>query len=133
MLILKDEWKRLEMYDGRLVSVKFGAQQTLIVVESGLEIYGLQGAPSFWPANATIVLSDVASYKFRDRGYVAIDADHTEWDTPTIRAEEFRAPDPQDGVIHVGGSALWTRNGSSDCNMSVWARHMEVWTDYPGN
>lgn len=132
MLLLKDEWKRLEVYDGQFNSVQFGADLTLLVVQAGLEIYGPKGSPSLWPAHATIVLRDVASYKFSDCGYVAVDADTTEWDTPTIRAEEFRAPDPQDGVIHVGGSALWTRNGSSDCNISVWARHLEVWTDYPG-
>jgi hypothetical protein len=131
VLILKDEWKRLEVYDGLFTSVKFGAEQTLIVVESGLEVYAPDSANSFWPANATIVLKDVASYKYHDCGYQRVDAQSVEWDEPTIRAEQFRPPHPLDGVIHVGGGSLWTRNGSSSCDISVWARHMEIWTDYP--
>jgi hypothetical protein len=132
VLILKDEWDRLEVYDGRFESVTFGAQETSILVQDGLEVYGVGGTQSCKFKNAVLILRDVASYKFRDDGYQRFDAHAIEWDPPTIKSETFRSAEKSDGVIHVGGCSLWTRNGSSSCEISVWARHMEIWADGTG-
>jgi hypothetical protein len=126
MVVLADDWDCLEVYDGRFASVAFGATETVIVVQDGLEVYEKDGPQSFRFANATIILRDVASYRFYDCGYQQIARHRVEWDAPTTKSEVFRPVDKADGVVHLGGCSLWTRNGSSYCEMSIWSRHIEV-------